>query len=574
MGYWGEAQMLPCPFCGQKTERARLQMVFGGGGDFMSALMGMAAQNDTSQGGKHIEQTCDHCGKTFESRLAPDALAIHHGKSFHQWRPGPAYTFVINSAPNDELASAKAPLKTQPVTLPKPHITINNSPKLNTTTIQPIENKISDNKTRYCLVFTGKIANNRNIEEVKRNLAAQFKKDITSIERYFSGQHIVIKKDVDYQTAIKYKNAYEKIGLIIDIEEITTTALVETSNEPSAEQGGALNVQNKTTVQLVKPVEDNNPTNIGMSEHDDTPKKILSTSNRELDVLSILKKYHSKLAHPNISMAPDISQKALNNVMVRYAYSYNKKNENALVLIDIIDSAGARVGILLTDKALYAYGFGTKPCNFCFKDISSINLIEGIKNNFIINRKYQIAIPSSLIEQIKFFIILCDEIKQYVISHPLSSSKKNQHEIVQIGNSAKEEANITTNPDPITADIVYFECTRPSGDGKCSDDSCPCGYPGEDIALGCGYLYISKELVEMRRDALSIAELHVKFQKIQLQMGAAMIMSTSGVFMPILMCEQGAKKRGIDLSVAAADAKHWWKIGLAPLRPTPMIKGN
>jgi len=46
--YWGEAQMLPCPFCGKKTERARLQMVMGGGGDMMSALMGMAAAYDTS----------------------------------------------------------------------------------------------------------------------------------------------------------------------------------------------------------------------------------------------------------------------------------------------------------------------------------------------------------------------------------------------------------------------------------------------------------------------------------------------------------------------------------------------
>jgi hypothetical protein len=87
--YWGEDQMLPCPFCGQKTERARLQMVFGGdSGNLMSTLVGMAAQYNTSQGGKHIEQTCDHCGKKFESRLAPDALALRHGKSFHQWRPG------------------------------------------------------------------------------------------------------------------------------------------------------------------------------------------------------------------------------------------------------------------------------------------------------------------------------------------------------------------------------------------------------------------------------------------------------------------------------------------------------
>jgi len=39
---------------------------------------------------------------------------------------------------------------------------------------------------------------------------------------------------------------------------------------------------------------------------------------------------------------------------------------------------------------------------------------------------------------------------------------------------------------------------------------------------------------------------------------------------PILACKQGATLRGIDLEVAAADAKYWWKTGLVPLRPTPL----
>lgn len=119
-------------------------------------------------------------------------------------------------------------------------------------------------------------------------------------------------------------------------------------------------------------------------------------------------------------------------------------------------------------------------------------------------------------------------------------------------------------------DMVYFECTRPSGDGTCSDDSCPCGYPGANIPRGSGYFYINKELVEMRRDALTLDAIQRKVLSMQQRMGATMITATSGVFMPILMCKQGAKKRGLDLAVAAADAKHWWETGLAPLRSTPM----
>jgi hypothetical protein len=74
----------------------------------------------------------------------------------------------------------------------------------------------------------------------------------------------------------------------------------------------------------------------------------------------------------------------------------------------------------------------------------------------------------------------------------------------------------------------------------------------------------------MRRDALSLADIQKKVLAMQRGLGATMMTATSGVFMPILMCELGAKKRGINLEVAAADAKYWWETGLAPLRPTPL----
>lgn len=40
---------------------------------------------------------------------------------------------------------------------------------------------------------------------------------------------------------------------------------------------------------------------------------------------------------------------------------------------------------------------------------------------------------------------------------------------------------------------------------------------------------------------------------------------------PILVCEQGAKLRKLDLRVAHEDAKHWWATGEVPLRPTPIM---
>ncbi len=72
---------------------------------------------------------------------------------------------------------------------------------------------------RYKLIFEGKIVTGRKIEEVKRNLSSLYKTDNKKIERLFTNQPILIKKDVDYQVAMKYKEAFERTGAICKIEE-------------------------------------------------------------------------------------------------------------------------------------------------------------------------------------------------------------------------------------------------------------------------------------------------------------------------------------------------------------------
>ncbi|NIR17582.1 MAG: hypothetical protein GWN86_28210, partial [Desulfobacterales bacterium] len=62
---------------------------------------------------------------------------------------------------------------------------------------------------RYRVVFEGKIAEGLQVQEVKRNLASLFRISEDRIERFFSGKRLAIKKDVDYQTAVKYVEAFE-----------------------------------------------------------------------------------------------------------------------------------------------------------------------------------------------------------------------------------------------------------------------------------------------------------------------------------------------------------------------------
>jgi hypothetical protein len=127
----------------------------------------------------------------------------------------------------------------------------------------------------------------------------------------------------------------------------------------------------------------------------------------------------------------------------------------------------------------------------------------------------------------------------------------------------------------------YFELMRPHGDWLCSDDESPCDPWGVAIPRGSGYLWISEEVVNFRRNARSWTEFLKKREKTERaaadRMGVqrasvlfrVMFLGGKGVWTPGLMCEEGARKRGLDMNVAAADAKYWWAAGFVPLRPTP-----
>jgi hypothetical protein len=139
--------------------------------------------------------------------------------------------------------------------------------------------------------------------------------------------------------------------------------------------------------------------------------------------------------------------------------------------------------------------------------------------------------------------------------------------VVRVDGQPSGETQSTPHPE-----TEYFELERPQGDGLCSDDTCPCKLPENRVIRGSGYLYISREVVEMRRDARTMPELTEKLKRLYGHLKGADIHFGAGTVIPILMCEQAVKRRGIDMQVAAADAKHWWETGLVPVRPTPMLE--
>ncbi len=117
--------------------------------------------------------------------------------------------------------------------------------------------------------------------------------------------------------------------------------------------------------------------------------------------------------------------------------------------------------------------------------------------------------------------------------------------------------------------MEYFESDVPAGGGRCSDNSCPC--PEVSIPRGEGYIYIDQQLVDSRRRYPSLAGARLAMQQTHQNMRAAVGSASMAYRLgPILVCEEGAKLRKLDLRVAAEDAKHWWSTGEVPLRATPI----
>lgn len=114
--------------------------------------------------------------------------------------------------------------------------------------------------------------------------------------------------------------------------------------------------------------------------------------------------------------------------------------------------------------------------------------------------------------------------------------------------------------------MQYFDVSAPRHSALCSDDACPCD--NTSIPVGGGYLLIPRDCCEFRSDCPTEAQAEAKIDRIGRQRGQFIILGP-GIAAPVLCCEVAARRRDLDMGIAAADAKHWWATGKVPYRPTP-----
>jgi hypothetical protein len=92
-------------------------------------------------------------------------------------------------------------------------------------------------ETSYDVVLTGYVAQGRDLKDVTSRFAAMFKLDATIAAHYFSGRSLVIRRDVDYQTALHYKTAVEKVGALVELKAVQKGSGENDDQETERQEG-------------------------------------------------------------------------------------------------------------------------------------------------------------------------------------------------------------------------------------------------------------------------------------------------------------------------------------------------
>lgn len=75
-------------------------------------------------------------------------------------------------------------------------------------------------EARFNVVFAGEVVAGADPAKVRENLAAAFKMDVSKVEALFSGKRVVVKKETDQATAMKFRAVMKQAGAVCDLERI------------------------------------------------------------------------------------------------------------------------------------------------------------------------------------------------------------------------------------------------------------------------------------------------------------------------------------------------------------------
>lgn len=89
-------------------------------------------------------------------------------------------------------------------------------------------------EARFNVVFAGEMVAGADPAKVRENLAAAFRMDVSKVEALFSGKRVVVKKDADQATAMKFRAVMKQAGAVCDLERIGDEAPTPVAETPVA----------------------------------------------------------------------------------------------------------------------------------------------------------------------------------------------------------------------------------------------------------------------------------------------------------------------------------------------------
>jgi len=92
---------------------------------------------------------------------------------------------------------------------------------------------------RYDLSFRGTLIAGADADLARQRLRELFRLDEAGVARLFSGQPVVVKRDVDVKTAAQYERAFSEAGAVLERLELNAAADPAPSPPPSAPQAPA-----------------------------------------------------------------------------------------------------------------------------------------------------------------------------------------------------------------------------------------------------------------------------------------------------------------------------------------------
>lgn len=93
---------------------------------------------------------------------------------------------------------------------------------------------------RFHIVFAGQLVKGSDLATVKSNLGKIFKMDAARVEKLFSGQPVVLKKDADQATAMKFRAVLKQAGAECELRPVAASdQTLATSSAPVPEPRAA-----------------------------------------------------------------------------------------------------------------------------------------------------------------------------------------------------------------------------------------------------------------------------------------------------------------------------------------------